>query len=78
MSRTHTNDGENPQTLSNIYEVVRREDGFFDVFHNGELADGSIPDRWLEEQLVKYGICGEEYRSARRELDALGRIRLVY
>jgi hypothetical protein len=50
----------------------------FDVFHNGDLTDTSIPEPWLESQLVRYGICGEEYRDARGRLDVGGRVRLVY
>jgi hypothetical protein len=65
-------------TIPNVYEIVRRPDGSFDIFHNGELADRSIPDEWLQGQLVRYGICGEEYRDARRELDESGNVKLVY
>jgi hypothetical protein len=65
-------------TIPDIYEIVRRQDGSFDVFHNGDLTDTSIPEPWLESQLVRYGICGEEYRDARGRLDVSGRVRLVY
>jgi hypothetical protein len=64
--------------MPNVYEVIKRTDGSFDIFHNEELRDSSIPDEWLEDQLVKYGICGEEYRDARRELDEFGKVRLEY
>jgi hypothetical protein len=52
----------------NVWEIVRKEDGTFEMFHKGELLHGSIPDRWLEDQLVRYGFCGEEYRDIRRQL----------
>jgi len=66
-----------PQT-DRVYEILKRPDGSFDIFHNGELSDQLIPDGWLEDQLVKYGICGEEYREARRKLDSIGEARLVF
>jgi len=61
-----------------VYEVLKRPDSSFDIFHNGELKDRSIQDRWLEDQLAKYAICGEEYRETRRKLDSIGRARLVF
>ena len=61
-----------------VYEILKRPDGSFDIFHNGELTDRLVPDRWLEDQLVKYGICGEEYRETRRRLDSVGEARLVF
>jgi len=60
-----------------IYEILKRPDGSFDIFYNGELVDRSVPDGWLADQLVKYGICGEEYQEARRKLDSIGEARLV-
>jgi len=39
----------------NVWEIVRKEDGTFEMFHKGGLLHGSIPDRWLEDQLVRYG-----------------------
>ena len=65
-------------TSAKVFEIRKKPDGSFDIFCNDELADSSIPDNWLESQLVKYGICGEEYRDARRELDGAGMVRLVY
>jgi hypothetical protein len=77
MGRT-VKDGSKLRTMPNVYEIVRRQDRSFDVFHNGELSDRSIPDEWLEDQLVKYGICGKEYHDMRRDLDELGKVKLVY
>jgi len=65
-------------TSENIFEIRKKADGSFDVFCNDELADSSIPGNWLESQLVKYGICGIEYRDARRELDELGKVKLTF
>jgi hypothetical protein len=66
------------QSIPNVYKIIRRTDASFDIFHNEELRDTSIPGEWLEDQLVKYGICGQEYRDARRELDEFGKVRLEY
>jgi hypothetical protein len=66
------------RNMDQVYEVIKRPDGLFDIFHNGELTDKSVSDGWLEDQLVKYGICGEEYRETRRKLDSIGQARLVF
>jgi hypothetical protein len=60
----------------NIWEIIRKQDSSFDIFHNGELLHGSIPDRWLESQLGRYGFCGQEYKDIRHELDQFGRARI--
>ena len=62
----------------NIYEILKRSDSSFDIFHNGELTDRSVADRWLEDQLAQYGICGQEYQEARRKLESVGEARLVF
>jgi hypothetical protein len=77
MSRT-LKDRVGRQTVPNVYEVIRLADGSFNISHNGELRDRSIPDEWLEDQLAKYGICGQEYRDARRDLGEFGKVKLEY
>jgi len=77
MSRT-LKDRAGKQSMPNVYEIIRRSDASFDIFHNEELRDRSIRDEWLEDQLAKYGICGQEYREARRELDEFGKVKLEY
>lgn len=77
MSRT-TKDVRRQQTIRKTWEIVRRPDGSFDIFGNDELAHSSVPDKWLEEELARYGICGEEYRNARREIEESGKAKLVY
>jgi hypothetical protein len=64
--------------MSNVYEVVRRQDRSFDLFHNGELEQNSIPDRWLEDELSRRGICGVEYRGVRHQLDECGKAKLSF
>jgi len=45
---------------SNVWEIVRNEDGTFDMFHKGELLHASIPDKWLAARLGRHGFCGQE------------------
>jgi hypothetical protein len=66
------------QSSPSVYEILKRPDGSFDIYRDGELTDASISDRWLEDQLVKYGICGQEYKETRRKLEELGEARLVF
>jgi len=61
-----------------VYEILKRPDGSFDIFHNGELTGRSIPDKVLEDQLGECGICGQEYRDVRCKLDEVGEARLVF
>jgi len=61
----------------NTWEVVKKEDGTFDLFCNQELLRGAIPDRWLESQLVQYGLCGQEYREIRQQLEKSGKVEIV-
>ncbi len=77
MGRT-VKDSKALRTMPEVYEIVLRPDGLFDVFHNGRLSDRSIPDGWLQDQLVKYGICGKEYHYVRREVEKSGKARLAF
>jgi hypothetical protein len=61
----------------NIWEIVRKKDGTFDMFHKGKLLHSSIPDRWLEAQVGRYGFCGPEYHDIRRQLDQGGKAKIV-
>ena len=62
---------------TNIWEVVRNEDGTFDLFHKGELLRGGIPEVWLPSDLAKYGFCGTEYEEIRRQLEHSGNAKIV-
>jgi len=49
------------RSTNRVLDVVRREDGTFDLFMNGELDCGRIPVDGLNQQLcVRFGFCGEE------------------
>jgi hypothetical protein len=43
------------------WEVIRRHDSSYDILRDGTIVDAGIPEGWLEEQLVRYGFCGQEY-----------------
>jgi len=60
----------------NIWEVVRRKEGTFDILHKGKLLRAEISDKWLEDELGRYGFCGQEYRNIRRQLDEYGKARV--
>ena len=60
-----------------VWEIVRKKDGTFDIFHQGKLLHNSIPDKWLEAQLGRYGFCGPEYQHIRRQLDQGGKAEMV-
>jgi hypothetical protein len=66
------------RTMLNVYEIVRRQDRSFDIFHNSELEHTSIPDEWLEDELAKHAICGSEYREVRRQLNESGKAKLSF
>jgi len=51
------------------WDIVRKEDGIFDMFCQGPLLRGSIPDQWLADQLGRYSFCGQECTDIRRPLD---------
>ena len=74
MSRTHKDAKQN-----RVLEVVKRQDGTFDLFLNHKLDRGQIPQSGLSEELcVRFGFCGEEYESIVRELDRSGRKELFF
>jgi hypothetical protein len=57
-----------------VIEVVKRDDGAFDLFSNLKLHHGQIQETYLQEWLcVRFGFCGEEYRSILKEVNLRGR-----
>ncbi len=76
MSRTRK---DSTQNTNRSLEVVKRDDGAFDLFLNQTLHRGAIPEAWLPEVLcLRFGFCGEEYRSILRELNQNGRTTLLF
>jgi hypothetical protein len=58
-------------------EVVRRDDGSYDLFLDDAPDRSSIPEQWLKEELSgRFGFCGEEYESILRGVNVNGRTRL--
>jgi hypothetical protein len=59
-------------------EVVKTGDGTYDLFLDDTPDRSSIPEQWLREGLcVRFGFCGEEYKSILREVNLNGRTRLT-
>jgi len=57
-----------------VLEVVKREDGTFDLFLNRRLFRGKVHEEGLPQELcVRFGYCGEEYDSILRAVDEFGR-----
>jgi hypothetical protein len=76
VSRTQK---DSKQTKNTVLEVVKKNDGTFDLFLNRELDHKNIPEAWLPEQLcVRFGFCGEEYDSILREVNQNGRATIVF
>lgn len=72
MSRTHKDARQN-----RVLEVVKRDDGTFDLFMNRRLYRDHVPEDGLPHELcVRFGYCGEEYDSILRELAQSGKKKL--
>ena len=48
--------------------VVKKDNGAFDIFRNGELHHSDIPARWLERQLAPHGIFQDDFQDMTRQL----------
>jgi hypothetical protein len=67
------------QRQGRLLEVIKRDDGTFDLFLNGTLERTAVPERWLSEELCgRFGFCGEELADILRELDARRRVDLQF
>lgn len=59
-------------------EVVKRNDGTFDLFLDTQPYRSRIPEEWLPEEVcVRFGFCGGEYDSILREVHQSGRARVM-
>jgi hypothetical protein len=71
MSRTRRDSSENAAT---VLELVRMDDGTFDLFLNTRLERSRVPEASLSEEIcVRFGFCGEENRSIFRAVHEHGR-----
>ena len=59
------------------WEIVRRENGTFDILKTGNLLYGAISDQWLQRQLTPAGFSERDYDNVRRQLEGTGKARLV-
>jgi hypothetical protein len=67
------------QKASTALEVVKRDDGTFDLLLNRKLDRGRIPEAGLPQELcVRFGFCGEEYDSILREVNQNGRTTVLF
>ena len=60
-----------------VWEFVRNEDGSFDMFREGARLHKSVPRKWFEDQMGRYGFCGREYEDILREIDEHGRCEIT-
>ncbi len=74
MGRTHKDTKQN-----RVLEIVKRQDGTFDLFLNRGLYRGQVHPDGLPEQLcVRFGYCGKECDSILREVEETGRKGLFF
>jgi len=56
-----------------ILEVIKRDDGTFDLFLSRKLDRTRIVELWLPDELcVRFGFCGNEYDSILHEVNQKG------
>jgi hypothetical protein len=48
------------------------------MLRDGIVLHRAIPDKWLEDQLARYGLCGQEYRDLREQLKTSQTARLDF
>jgi hypothetical protein len=76
MTRTRKDSSHFAKT---VLEVVKRDDGTFDLFLNRKLDRSRVQQTWLPEELcIRFGFCGEEYDSILRDVDQNGKTTLEW
>ena len=76
MSRTRK-DKARQATERITLEVLKNEDGTYEVFFKGELVRSCVQERWLNQEVCRYGFCGSEYDAIVRQLNESGRATVV-
>jgi len=72
VSRTRKDSHQN-----RVLEVVKRDDGTFDLFLNRNVYRSGISEDTLPRELcMRFGYCGEEYEEILRELNQAGKKQL--
>ena len=73
MSRTRK-DERFKKTVRIVLEVLKNDDGTYEVFSKGELARSRVSERWLNRELCGgFGFCGDEYEDIIRQLNDSGK-----
>jgi hypothetical protein len=63
------------QSRKSVLELVKRDDGTFDLFLNGRLDRTHVAEKWLPDELcVRFGFCSEEYHAILHDAKQDGRI----
>ena len=58
--------------IKSVWKFTENEEGRFNILRNEVLLSGNVPERWLEEELAKYGFCGVEFKAIREKLQQDG------
>jgi hypothetical protein len=75
MSRTRK---DSILAATRYFEVVKRDDGAFDLYINQDLFRSQISEQTLQDQLcLKWGYCGAEYDEILSEVQRNGRKRVL-
>ena len=75
MSKTYK---DSAGAATRYFDVVKRDDGTFDVYVNTDLLRSQISEQTLKDQLcVKWGYCGAEYDEILSEVERTGRKRIL-
>jgi hypothetical protein len=73
MGRTHK-DSARSRSGGGSFEVVKRDDGYFDLFHNRRLEHAAVPESGLQDFVcVRFGFCADEYEAIMAEVGRTGR-----
>ena len=73
MSRTRKDERARKNDAITL-EVVRNDDGTYQVFSRGKLVLRRVEEPWLYEELcIRFGFCGDEYDPIKQQLDECGR-----
>lgn len=76
MSRTGKDSSQSRKT---VLELVKRDDGTFDLFLNGRLDRTHVAEKWLPDELcVRFGFCGEEYDAILHDAKQDGRTMISF
>ena len=59
------------------WEIIQQENGTSKLLRDGEVLNSVIPNKWLEDEVGKYGFCGKEYQNIRRQLSESGKAKIV-